>query len=117
MSNTPKEEEKLQCNKCLTIFTGIGDEFCPECNGIMSKIIHTPQNITSKESWVEEFITRFGYIKLKDEPVTGTIINFISSLLTQRDEEWKTELENITINHAGKKPWEAIKAIISKMIK
>lgn len=32
--------EKYQCNDCLTIFTGIGDLQCPECEGKMHKIIY-----------------------------------------------------------------------------
>lgn len=36
-----ERQNKWQCNECLTIFTGIGDEFCPQCEGTMSKIINT----------------------------------------------------------------------------
>lgn len=30
--------QKTQCNDCLTIFTGIGDRECPECEGTMHEI-------------------------------------------------------------------------------
>lgn len=33
--------EKYQCDECLTIFTGIGDDMCPECGGKMHLIIDT----------------------------------------------------------------------------
>ena len=48
MISTPQNitsKEKVQCNDCLTIFTGIGDEFCPECSGTMSVIINTSDKI------------------------------------------------------------------------
>ena len=33
-------ERKTQCNDYKTIFTGIGDDTCPECEGVMHEIQH-----------------------------------------------------------------------------
>ena len=33
--------QKWQCNDCFTIFTGIGSDMCPECEGTMHEIINT----------------------------------------------------------------------------
>jgi len=51
-------QEKTQCDKCLTIFTGMGDLQCPECGGKMHTIINT--------SLPKEEIFRVGALHTQD---------------------------------------------------
>jgi len=53
---------KMQCNECLTIFTGIGDLTCPECEGIMHEIINTSDQEIEEKGCGKEIEVKFGTI-------------------------------------------------------
>jgi len=51
-----KANKKVQCQKCLNIYTGMGDSFCPECEGILVDIIQDNSKIRMNPTtdWVEK---------------------------------------------------------------
>jgi len=51
-----KANKKVQCQKCLNIYTGMGDSFCPECEGILVDIIEDNSKIRMNPTteWIEK---------------------------------------------------------------
>ncbi len=78
--------EKYQCNECLTIFTGIGSDTCPKCEGEMHLIINNSSPKVSE--WEKEFRKKYNDMDCDDE------IKFISSLLSSTEKRVAMEKDN-----------------------
>lgn len=63
------KEEKWQCIDCYTIFTGIGDLHCPECDGSMHEIgCSSPIELEDKVLAIDLKLTSSSPVYIRTEP-------------------------------------------------
>lgn len=98
------KEEKVQCNDCKNIYTGIGDLQCPECEGKMHEVVYNPPIPDTNTSWEDRF------------EVGGDIIDYEGNFMPEAEAELVPMIKDL-IAQAKKEVLEELLSEIEGMKK